>query len=75
MTWRSTRGRIRRILRVLIPVVMLGLGVVTVWFGGWAGLLALAPILAIHVLVAAVLIPLWLRFRRRSSSEGIPEQG
>ncbi len=59
------RGRIRRVLRIAIPLVMVSFGVVTVVVGGWKALIALIPILAVHVAVALVVIPLWVRYRRR----------
>jgi membrane protein YdbS with pleckstrin-like domain len=62
---RRKKGRIRRILRIAIPVVMVGFGVVTVVVGGWKAIIALIPILAVHVAVALVVIPLWVRYRRR----------
>ncbi len=55
----------RRVLRIVIPVVMVSLGVLTVALGGWKAAIALIPILAIHVAVALVVIPLLVRFRRR----------
>ncbi len=55
----------RRVLRIVIPVVMVSLGVLTVALGGWKAAIALIPILAIHVAVALVVIPLWARYRRR----------
>ncbi len=61
------RSRIRRILRITIPLVMVGLSVATVVVGGWKALIALIPILAVHVAVALVVIPLWARYRRRRS--------
>ncbi len=61
------RSRIRRILRIAIPVVMVGFGIATVVVGGWKALIALIPILAVHVAVALVVIPLWVRYRRRRS--------
>ena len=53
-----------RVLRIVIPVVMVSLGVLTVALGGWKAAIALIPILAIHVVVALVVIPLWARYRR-----------
>jgi membrane protein YdbS with pleckstrin-like domain len=44
---------------------MVSLGVLTVALGGWKAAIALIPILAIHVAVALVVIPLWVRYRRR----------
>ena len=54
----------RRVLRIVIPVVMVSLGVLTVALGGWKAAIAIIPILAIHVAVALVVIPLWARYRR-----------
>ena len=59
------RTPIRRVLRIAIPLVMVGFAVITVAVGGWEALIALIPILAIHVVVALVAIPLWVRYRRR----------
>lgn len=59
------KGRIRRVLRIVIPFIMLSAGAVTVAFGGTKALIALLPILAIHVAVAAIAVPLWVRYRRR----------
>jgi hypothetical protein len=59
------KGRIRRVLRIAIPVVMVGFGIATVAYKGWEGLIALIPILAAHVAVALVVIPLWVRYQRR----------
>jgi membrane protein YdbS with pleckstrin-like domain len=64
---RRKKGRIRRFLRIAIPLVMVSFGVVTVVVGGWKALIALIPILAVHVAVALVVIPLWVRYRRRRS--------
>jgi membrane protein YdbS with pleckstrin-like domain len=61
------RDRIRRVLMIAIPPVMVGLGVLTVAVGGWKALMAVIPILAVHVAVALVVIPLWARYRRRRS--------
>ncbi|MEE8347299.1 MAG: hypothetical protein V3S20_08135 [Dehalococcoidia bacterium] len=55
----------RRVLRIVIPVVMVSLGVLSVVLGGWKAAIALIPILVIHVAVALVVIPLWARYRRR----------
>ncbi len=61
---------IRRVLRIAIPLVMVGFGVFTVTVGGWKAVIALAPILAVHVAVALVAYPLWVRYRRRRRLAG-----
>ncbi|MEE8347228.1 MAG: hypothetical protein V3S20_07775 [Dehalococcoidia bacterium] len=56
---------IRLVLRIAIPVIMVGFGVFTVTVGGWKAVIALTPILAVHVAIALVAYPLWVRYRRR----------
>jgi hypothetical protein len=52
---------------------MVSLGVVTVALGGWKAAIALIPILAIHVAVALVVIPLWIRYRRRRKATRVTD--
>ncbi len=61
---------IRLILRIVVPVVMVGFGVFSVTVGGWKAVIALVPILAVHVAVALVAYPLWVRYRRRRRLAG-----
>ena len=51
-----------------MPSLMLGIGVYTVANGGLQGLVALIPILAVHVVGFLVIYPLWLRYWRRRSA-------
>lgn len=58
----------RRALKIVIPLVMLGIGAYTVSSAGLQGLVALLPILAAHVVGFSVIYPLWLRYRRRRAA-------
>jgi hypothetical protein len=61
------RGKIvlRVVMRIVMPLLMLGFGAYTVVNGGLQGLTALLPILAAHVVGLLVIFPLWIRYRRR----------
>ncbi len=66
-TQRKGAGRIvlRLVMRIVMPLLMLGFGTYTVANGGLHGLVALLPILAAHVVGFLVIFPLWVRYRRR----------
>ncbi len=66
------KGLPRRALKIILPLVMLGVGAYTVWSAGLQGLVALLPILAAHVVGFPVIYPLWVRYRRRRGATGRP---
>ncbi len=69
-TQRKSAGRIalRLVMRIVMPLSMLGFGAYTVANGGLQGLMALLPILAAHVVGFLVIYPLWIRYRQRPAA-------
>lgn len=63
---------LRIVMRVVMPLLMIGFATYTVANGGVQGLIALLPILGAHVVGFLVIFPLWVRFRRRRATTSEP---
>lgn len=70
----SSAGRtaLRLVMRVVMPLLMIGFGTYTVMNGGLQGLVALLPILGAHVIGFLIIFPLWVRYRRRRGATAEP---
>ena len=64
----NRKRAVRFVMRVVMPLIMLGFGTYTVATGGLQGLVLLLPILAAHIVGFIVIYPLWVLYRRRRAS-------